>query len=856
MKKLFIVLLLIGYVFSCFSATVDENRAIKIATSCISAFQKSFVFMGIEKQIQGESSFYIVKFNPTGFVIVSGDDRFFPVLYYSTESVYDANNIPPGFKMMMESYGEQLNYAIKNYTTSTDEVKKLWIKYENAETAFQKTNNVTEVLPLIQTKWHQTYPYNKYCPAVTSGGSRGRAYAGCEAVALAQFLKYYEKPEYGKGSFSYNLSGLGIISADFANTRYNWINVVNTLSNENDTSKINETASLIYQAGVAVYTEYSGISSDAAFIMAYNALSDYFYYTSGSGISKNSKNNTGVAYTDDEWLTLLKSELNNSRPILYRASDNNGGGGHVFLLDGYDSNDYLHVNWGWGGSFDGYYISTALAPGGFNFCNGSQIIIGVKPLTASISIGYPTNGSIGVIKDCTISWSYTFGNKNTQYKLIIAADSAMSDVKVNKLITGDQFYKTVDLDYNTKYYFKVGAFTDNNGSTILWSNMNAFSTESDFSIKYPANGSKGIAKICSLSWDYKYGNANTQYRLLISTTVDMNSLITNELITSVQSYQTNNLDYNTIYFWKVGVYLNYNEILWSNITSFTTLDLNSYKLYLAYPQTNSTNIGLSPYFSWYKSILQPSYKITKIQISTDLSFLNIIFQHETTEYSYNYTEKLNYNQTYYWRVGLVYYDYPTIIWSYTSNFSTINLNENKPRCSSPKNNDKNILLPVTLNWSVETLYKTIQIQVAADPIFSNIIFQKDTAKCSSCTINNLNYNHAYYWRVGVVIENYDYIVWSDVFSFSTFHDPLEINSNYPNPFNATTTIKFKLYENGFLCCKIYNYLGQEVETLVDENLIPSEYSCTWIPRNCASGVYYCKIKFNDTEKIIKMNYLK
>ena len=78
-----------------------------------------------------------------------------------------------------------------------------------------------------------------------------------------------------------------------------------------------------------------------------------------------------------------ETELDAGRPILYSASDPSAGG-HAFICDGYNSNNYYHFNYGWYGTCDGWYLSTALnmyhRDGDYlQFNSGHQMIIGIQP---------------------------------------------------------------------------------------------------------------------------------------------------------------------------------------------------------------------------------------------------------------------------------------------------------------------------------------------------------------------------------------------------------------------------------------------------------------------------------------------
>jgi hypothetical protein len=77
--------------------------------------------------------------------------------------------------------------------------------------------------------------------------------------------------------------------------------------------------------------------------------------------------------------------------------------------------------------------------------------------------------------------------------------------------------------------------------------------------------------------------------------------------------------------------------------------------------------------------------------------------------------------------------------------------------------------------------------------------------------------------------------------------------NYPNPFNPSTTIEFALPRTSHVSIRVYDVLGLEVATLVDDQLPPGEYKTTWNAADIASGVYLCRIQAGDfvqTRKLI------
>ena len=80
--------------------------------------------------------------------------------------------------------------------------------------------------------------------------------------------------------------------------------------------------------------------------------------------------------------------------------------------------------------------------------------------------------------------------------------------------------------------------------------------------------------------------------------------------------------------------------------------------------------------------------------------------------------------------------------------------------------------------------------------------------------------------------------------------------NYPNPFNPTTTITYSLAKSSLVTLKIYDLLGREIETLVNEEKQGGRYKVNWNAQNIPSGVYFYKITAGEYSKTIKMILLK
>jgi hypothetical protein len=385
MKKI-ILLLVSGFsFFFSFSKEVDVATALIVAKNFYSSAatintsnkQNLIISLAYECKTQSpnatipeQTAYYIFNVNTdNGFVIVSADDVVKPVLGYSGEGTYDRSNLPPAFQKWMEGYKEQILSAKKNHIEATVEVKKNWEQLVDGTYGLEKASTAS-VSPLLTTTWNQSPYYNALCP----GGS----VTGCVATAMAQIMKYWNYPANGTGFHGYNENNYGYLSANFGGTSYNWGSMPNNVTSSNSA-----VATLMYHCGVSVNMDYGTSSSAQTLDVAY-ALETYFGYNPNTiqGLDKgNWWDIFNPYYTDAEWHDILINELDNGRPIQYAGSG--GSGGHSFVCDGYNNNDYFHFNWGWGGNSDGYFSISNLNPSGSDFNSNHRAVIGIQPLVSN-----------------------------------------------------------------------------------------------------------------------------------------------------------------------------------------------------------------------------------------------------------------------------------------------------------------------------------------------------------------------------------------------------------------------------------------------------------------------------------------
>lgn len=271
-----------------------------------------------------------------GYVMVAGDDVVInPVLGYSTAGEFDYDAAPDNLKWWIGEYARMIEYAA-----------------EHGMAVAETPKFDTSLDPLIKTHWNQDYPFNDLCPMLDDGS---RAYTGCVATAMAQVMKYHEWPEQGTGSHTYTDPYCGqTLSANFGETTYRWDLMPNDYDGTWTAEQIKAVATLMAHCGVAVDMQYMPDGSGAYSGDVPAALVNYF------GYAEDIIHRDRDYYTQNEWIEMMKAELDAGRPVYYHGQST--GGGHAFVIDGYNTDGYFHVNWGWGGQSDEYYQLATLDP--------------------------------------------------------------------------------------------------------------------------------------------------------------------------------------------------------------------------------------------------------------------------------------------------------------------------------------------------------------------------------------------------------------------------------------------------------------------------------------------------------------
>lgn len=347
MKRILTLAVLFLFTMIAFAGNVSEQQALQKAMAFLKANNRSGINVKAKaaahkapRKAQAATNSYYYVFNledSQGFVIVSGDDRTEPILGYADNGTFDANNIPSNMKYLLDGYIEEMEWMEEN-------------GYAGVQTAPQKAST-TVVAPLLKSQWNQGAPYNNLCPML----SGRRSVTGCVATAMAQIMYYHKWPTGTVAKINGYTCNSGAKVDTLQATTFDWSNMTDTYNNYSSTASRTAVAELMVYCGAAVNMNYSPNGSGTSSYYVVSALKNRFGYAS----SVQYANRAG--YSLDAWDALITNELVNNRPVYYSGSTSSGEG-HAFVCDGRRADGMFHINWGWGGSMDGYYRLSLLDP--------------------------------------------------------------------------------------------------------------------------------------------------------------------------------------------------------------------------------------------------------------------------------------------------------------------------------------------------------------------------------------------------------------------------------------------------------------------------------------------------------------
>ena len=374
--RLFILLVCCAVFGTALSAVIGEKQAGDIAARFLASRSMNATGLNIAHRApllgsdapSGRNAYYVFNLAQAGqgFVIVAGDDRVPAILGFSDQGTFDAADVPPVLQEWLDGYNSQIQAVAAGGAAEV------------------RTSVGAAIEPMLNVHWGQGSPYNVRFPHI-SGSSNAHAYTGCVATAMAQVMAYYQYPARptitipGYTSSSGNTYAVNMPSLSPVN--FAWDEMQDTYyTNDTLSAAADAVTTLMLYCSTALKSNFGLTSTGAYARNVPSTLIDYFgYKDSGRFVRRNN-------YTTRNWEEIIYAELAAGRPVVY--SGNKASGGHAFVCDGYDGEGRFHINWGWAGKSNGYFLLNLLNPseegigsaaGAYGYVYSQGACLGVEP---------------------------------------------------------------------------------------------------------------------------------------------------------------------------------------------------------------------------------------------------------------------------------------------------------------------------------------------------------------------------------------------------------------------------------------------------------------------------------------------
>ncbi len=423
MKKMLFLILAAAITLSAAFVPVDRARTVaenQYKQYCADATTKSATVVNVvENRYEGEVTWYAFEFEK-GFVIVSADDSVRPILGYS-----DHGKVPKAdklggqnFKEWFGKYDREIAFMRKNNVVDKAGAQT-WKDIEANVFSSSKASVIVD--RLVKSEWDQVWPWNDDCPV--KGDDGAFTYVGCVATAMAQITRYHKWPDVGVGSASYSwnndVSNI-TLSATFSSHTWNYDLMPEVNAYEYGLypeywedgitqAEVDELALQSYWMGLSVNMDYGDDADGGS--GAYSSDVDNAFIDHWKGTSTYSSFSTPTAGGVDGSYATIKAQLDAKRPWYW------SGGVHAFVLDGYRDDYWYHFNWGWAGSYDGWFHRSSLIPDGSGSGggdgdytsgqSGATYVPSTDPFTAWTTT--TVSGSVANGEDITVSWTAQTG---------------------------------------------------------------------------------------------------------------------------------------------------------------------------------------------------------------------------------------------------------------------------------------------------------------------------------------------------------------------------------------------------------------------------------------------------------------
>jgi len=358
-----------------FGAEFDQKQqqigiksATKVANIKLSQLGKTDDFSvgsSIESYLSCENIilFYVFDLQPQGYIVVSADSNLPPVIAYSFTDNFQSDVSKDN--ILLQMLKADIELRLENVEKLPENIIKsrnvVWSEFLNEETEVSVNIDFEQWPPegttptegWIETKWHQNSPYNDFCPM----DGDERSIAGCPAVAMAQILNYHKTTNnvafndsddyyhsYGNRFWidndheEYDFPSFPELNDYLDTLAYHYDNQLSITDEDK--------ATLNFACGVAATQVYtSGGSGTFGVNQAYDAYLKFDCNT--------------VELLDNSDTNLhdrLSQNIKDALPTHLAVVTPGWDAGHNLVIDGYNTDEYYHLNFGWGGSYDAWYL--------------------------------------------------------------------------------------------------------------------------------------------------------------------------------------------------------------------------------------------------------------------------------------------------------------------------------------------------------------------------------------------------------------------------------------------------------------------------------------------------------------------
>jgi hypothetical protein len=387
-----------------FAQSADAQSAMEQATRFWKMTNSETAETTIEP-MQGSISIvaWLVESDQNGFVIISADSSLRPILAYGDDlSGLSAEQYQIWSSLLVADYEGRLKAVANGFSPSE---KQLWMRQEDRTFQQWPPEGSTSTGGWLKTNWTQTSPYNKLCPMDLNAGSR--SVVGCPATAMAQIFNYFNSinnTRFDDSDDYYHNYGSGnkywidddFVSRDFPSfPRLNqWFDTIEYCYSSGTSLTDSMKAALSFAAGIAAQQVYTAsVSGTFGIDQAQMAVQRFGFDQSEL-----------LVPPDFSIQQRVSDNMKNALPDLLGLVNEGWTVGHNVVVDGYNTNDFFHFNFGWGGSSNGWYtLPPTSIPYDLTVIEGvivdilsSTADIANKPVSEAVRISTQTGGNLMV----------------------------------------------------------------------------------------------------------------------------------------------------------------------------------------------------------------------------------------------------------------------------------------------------------------------------------------------------------------------------------------------------------------------------------------------------------------------------